>query len=86
MRSCRESYGSTALVEMMPGRKLLPTRREIEVLRLICDGLSTKQIAIQLGMSFKTAVSHRSRLMQKADAPNAVLLFRWAIKTGLVSL
>ena len=70
----------------MPGKTSVPTARELQVLRLIWEGLRTKQIAVQLGMSFKTAACHRSRLMEKADAQNVVQLVRWAVNGGLVSL
>ena len=63
-----------------------PTARELEVLRLICEGLTTKQIALQLGVAFKTAASHRSSLMEKAGAGNVVHLVRWAVKYGFASL
>ena len=41
------------------------TNRQLEVLRLICDGLSTKQIAHELAISFKTAVAHRTAILSK---------------------
>lgn len=63
-----------------------PSPRELEVLRLVCEGMSTKQIAGQLGISFKTAAAHRYSLMEKATATNVVLLFRWALKNGFVSV
>ena len=62
-----------------------PTTREMAVLRLICDGLSTKQVAAQLGIAFKTVVTHRANLMTKSGAKNVVQLVDWALKNGLVS-
>lgn len=59
------------------------TRREREVLALIASGHSTKQIAGVLGISFKTAVSHRSRLMEKLEVHETASLVRLAIKAGL---
>jgi DNA-binding NarL/FixJ family response regulator len=56
------------------------------VLQLICDGHSTKQIAARLGISFKTAACHRTRLMDKAGVHETVSLFRWAVRSGYVSL
>jgi DNA-binding NarL/FixJ family response regulator len=49
-----------------PVARELPTARELQVLQLICDGCATKEIAARLGISFKTAVCHRYRLMEKA--------------------
>jgi DNA-binding NarL/FixJ family response regulator len=60
------------------------TQRELEVLRLIAEGLSTKQIACQLGISFKTAATHRERILGKLGANNTVLALRIAIRMGLV--
>ncbi len=60
------------------------TSRETEVLRLVAEGLSTKQIAGHLGISFKTAACHRANLMTKLGAPNAASLVRSAYSLGLV--
>jgi DNA-binding NarL/FixJ family response regulator len=62
------------------------TPREIEVLRLIAEGQSTKEIAHSLKVSFKTAVSHRSHLLQKLGIHESASLVRLAIRAGLVSL
>ena len=62
------------------------TRREMEVLRLVAEGYSTKQLAARLGIAFKTAASHRTRIMAKLNAPNAAGLVRYAIRFGLVGL
>ena len=63
-----------------------PTPREQEVLELICEGHSTKQIAGLLGISHKTVACHRDRLLQKAAVHDTVSLFRWAILNGYVGL
>jgi len=60
------------------------TNRELQVLRLICEGYSTKRIAAELGVTFKTAATHRSHLLEKADVHGVVLLLRWAIRNGIV--
>jgi DNA-binding CsgD family transcriptional regulator len=62
------------------------TPRELEVLKLICEGLSSRRIAGQLGIAFKTAACHRSRIMEKAGVDNAVGLLRWAIRKGIISI
>jgi DNA-binding NarL/FixJ family response regulator len=62
------------------------TPRELEVLDLICQADSTKQIAGKLGISFKTASCHRSRIMGKAGVCNAIALFRWAIEQGYIEV
>jgi len=58
--------------------------RESEVLRLIAAGRSTKEIAVALGISVKTADSHRTRLMEKLDIHEVAGLTRYAIREGLV--
>ena len=60
------------------------TRREREVLLLIADGCSTKEIAARLEISFKTASCHRSRILAKAGVPNSVSLVRYAIRRGII--
>ena len=64
------------------GRDLL-TPRERQVLRLIAVGHSTKQVAGFLGVSFKTAESHRTRLMRKLDIHETAGLVRYAVRRGL---
>ena len=58
--------------------------REREVLRLIAEGKSTKEVASVLGISVKTADSHRTRLMEKLDIHEVAGLTRYAIREGLV--
>ena len=62
------------------------TSRERQVLQLIAEGKSTKEIASLLGVSVKTAESHRSRLMQKLDIHETASLVRYAVKRGLVQV
>ena len=58
--------------------------REHEVLQLIAEGKSTKDVAALLGISVKTAESHRSRLMQKLDIHETASLVRYAVRRGLI--
>jgi DNA-binding NarL/FixJ family response regulator len=60
------------------------TDREREVLQLIAEGLSSKEIAGMLGVSLKTVDSHRSNLMEKLDIHKVSGLVRFAIRAGLV--
>jgi DNA-binding NarL/FixJ family response regulator len=62
------------------------TPREHEVLRLIAEGSSTRDVAQRLGISFKTAACHRHRLMQKLDVHATGSLVRFAIASGIVEL
>ncbi len=54
------------------------TERELEVLRMVGHGATSKQIADRFGISFKTVEVHRLHLMKKLDASNAANLARWA--------
>jgi len=60
------------------------TPREREVLQLIAEGKSTKQVAEVLGITVKTAESHRSRIMFKLEIHEKAGLVRYAIKRGLI--
>ena len=60
------------------------TARERQVLQLIAEGKSTKDVASLLGISVKTAESHRSRLMQKLDIHETASLVRYAVRRGIV--
>jgi DNA-binding NarL/FixJ family response regulator len=58
--------------------------REREVLRLIAQGMSAKEIAGLLGISTKTVEAHRTSLMRKLGARKATELVRYALRKGLV--
>ena len=60
------------------------TLRERQVLQLIAEGKSTKDIASLLGVRVKTAESHRTRLMQKLDIHETATLVRYAVRQGIV--
>lgn len=61
------------------------TQREKQVLRLIADGKTTRELAVELQISVKTAVAHRTRIMEKLDIHDTATLVRFAIRTGLIS-
>jgi two-component system response regulator NreC len=58
--------------------------RERQVLQLVGEGKATKDVAVHLGISVKTAESHRARLMKKLDIHETASLVRYAIRRGLV--
>ncbi len=66
----------------LPSDPLTP--REREVLQLVAEGKTTKEIAQALGVSVKTAESHRSRLMEKLDIHDTAGLVRYAVRRGLI--
>jgi DNA-binding NarL/FixJ family response regulator len=62
----------------------LLTGRERQVLQLIAEGNTTKDIAGVLHLSVKTAESHRSRIMSKLDVHNIAGLVRYSIRQGII--
>lgn len=60
------------------------TSRERQVLQLVGEGKSSKEVAVLLEISIKTAESHRTRLMRKLDIHEVASLVRYAIRRGLV--
>lgn len=74
-----EAYNSKSEISKNP-----LTARERQVLQLIAEGKSTKDVASLLGISVKTAESHRSRLMQKLDIHETASLVLYAVRHGIV--
>ncbi len=62
------------------------TARELEVLRLICDGKSNKEIASELGLSANTVSVHRANIMDALGIHKTAELVVYAIRSGLVNL
>ena len=59
-------------------------RRERQVLQLVAEGKTSKEIGMALGVSTKTAESYRARVMTKLDIHDTAGLVRYAIRTGMV--
>ena len=60
------------------------TPREAQVLKLVAEGHTSKEIAVTLGLSVKTAESYRAHVMEKLDIHDTAGLVRYAIRRGLV--
>ncbi len=60
------------------------TPRELEVLALLSEGLSNKEIADRLFVSERTIVGHKSNLMSKTNCKNSVSLISWAMKNKMI--
>jgi len=58
--------------------------REREVMHLVVEGMSTKEIARKLGITVKTAENHRCRILEKLDVRNSAELVRYAMRKRLV--
>ncbi|MGE0823608.1 MAG: response regulator [Candidatus Binatia bacterium] len=61
------------------------TLRQREILQLIAEGNTTKEIAAKLALSVKTVETHRTQLMERLDIHDIAGLVRYAIRTGLVT-
>lgn len=60
------------------------TERELEVLTLVAEGLTNRQIAAKLVISVKTVQSHRTNIMDKLDLHDRTDLVKYAIRRGLI--
>jgi len=77
-------YVQRLRADVQPAEHLSPRQRE--VLQLIAEGLSTKDIARRLELSVKTIETHRSGLMRQLDVHEVTGLVRYALKLGLLTL
>jgi DNA-binding NarL/FixJ family response regulator len=62
------------------------TARESEVLRLVAEGHTNKQVADMLGLGRKTVDTHRTNIMRKLDLHDVTALVKYALKRGLIKL
>lgn len=69
-----------------PGNEALPglSTRELEVLRFLATGSSSKQVANDLNIAIKTVDNHRQRMLQKTQSKSTAELVRFAIKGGYI--
>lgn len=63
-----------------------PTRREIEVIRLVSEGYKNREVAEMMGISTKTVETHRSNIMNKLALRNIADLMRYAIQKGIIKI
>jgi two-component system response regulator NreC len=81
---------SQTVIDAYVHRQKLPaeplTDRERQVLHLIAEGKSTKEVANLLKLSVKTAETHRTKIMRKLDIHNTAGLVRYAVRRHLISL
>lgn len=64
----------------------LLTTREREVIQLLAEGRTSKEVAVTLNLSTKTAETHRSNLMRKLDLHSVADLTRYAVRNGIVQV
>src|SRR6266566_4544260 len=79
--------GQLSLQENLKGeRNAGLTPRELEILQLICDGKSNKEIAAQLDLSANTVAVHRANIMDALGIHKTAELVVYAIRNGLVNI
>lgn len=61
------------------------SEREKQVVRLVADGMSSREIADQLGLSVKTVDTHRANIMEKLGIHSSAELVKYAIREGIVT-
>ena len=85
------SYISQSVADLLKGKLAsnsntpILTRREVEVLKLIADGLTNQEIAEKLFISNWTVDSHRKNLLLKYNAKNTAILIKIAVTNGIIS-
>lgn len=62
------------------------TNREVEIIRLLSDGLSNQKVADQLGISHRTVDTHRTNIMQKVKVKNVAELVKYSIINKLIEI
>lgn len=71
-------------VEQEPYERL--TNREREVLKLVAEARTSREIADLLGVSIKTVLGHRTKVMEKLDIHNRTELVKYALRKGLITV
>ncbi len=74
--------GIQTVVKNKPKKEIPLTKREVDVVKLIADGMSTPQIADTLFIAHSTVETHRRNLIDKTGVPNSKALIKWAIRNG----
>ena len=67
-----------------PGVRSRLTAREREIVQLLAEGKSSKEVAVALGISVKTAETHRANIMRKLDIHSVSELVRYAVKNMII--
>jgi len=72
------------LIDKAAPRENRLSSREREVLQLLSEGKSSKEMASALGITLKTAATHRSHLMRKMKVSNVTHLVRYAVRNLII--
>jgi DNA-binding NarL/FixJ family response regulator len=76
--------GGTATTAPVPANRNRLTPREREIVQLLAEGKSTKEVAVALGLSVKTAETHRSNIMRKLQLHSVSDLVLYAVRNNIV--
>ncbi len=71
-------------VGLCDGSQTLPTPREVDTIRLLASGKTSKEVAIALGVTVKTAETYRTRIMQKFNYHSISQLVLYAVRSHLI--
>lgn len=77
---------SSETIDEYPTMLVVVSKREVEVLQLISQGLTVKEIANALYLSTHTIISHKKNLIDKFDARNSIDLIVRAIKMNVIHI
>jgi len=80
------SISNKAEVKTDPSEEEKLTKREIEIIQLVVEGLSNKEIANKLFISIRTVDSHKNHIMQKLHLKSSVEMVKYALKHKLASI
>jgi DNA-binding NarL/FixJ family response regulator len=79
-----DGFRNPALAAQTPLMHKSLTAREREVVQLLAEGKSSKEVAVALSISVKTAETHRSNIMRKLDVHSVSELVRYAVKNNMI--
>jgi DNA-binding NarL/FixJ family response regulator len=78
----KSEFNKDVPVTKVPSRV---TSRERQIIQLLAEGNRNKEIALSLGISFKTVVTHRSNVMRKLEMHNISDLVRYAVRNQIIA-
>lgn len=77
---------TTSSYKPFPDESLVFTERELEVIKLVCEEFSNKEIASQLQLSQRTVETHRVRIMERMNVKSVAGLVAYAYSNGLIKI
>ncbi|MBN2892151.1 MAG: response regulator transcription factor [Bacteroidales bacterium] len=83
---CTTFVKKVNLEENLKKQKAILSEREIEIIKLLCDGLSFKEISDKLFISTRTVETHKKNIMEKLELKSIPELVKYAIKNGIIEL